>query len=544
MYDFLKIVILTSVFLRATASSAQKSMPADSTKLVIDGSLFPFSQLNPGDTIKLLPGIRPFLIFKNINGTAEQPIIICNEKGIVEINSDHYFGISIRQSKYIKISGRHYPESKYGIKVFNRVGSGLCIGDYSSFVEVEGIEVGYSQYSGIVAKTEPFCGFLRNSFIQENTSIHDCYVHHTGTEGMYIGSSFYNGQLIQCNGSATTVFPPLLKNVDVYNNIVEFSGWDGIQVSSAINARIHHNLVRYDSQKKIDWQMNGIILGEGSTGEIYSNEIKDGEGSGIFTNGLGDIFIYNNKILRPGKNNNLPSGKYGLYIDEKSAISGLYFYLFNNLVLNPKGEAIRFISYHGKKKNYILNNSIIKESTDPDEADDELIKIVGEKVTTGCNFITRDISLLRFKDAPNDNFQIESGSLLIDAGQTVSFKNSFMDFNDNSRIKGYAIDIGPYESDYERETSVNIVNQDFAYPNPVSSSEKVTICFTNPVEGWIEFMLVDQTGKRLKQLDRTYFYTGKQYKTIAASDLSHGINFIRIKKRMEDSMVRISVDEF
>lgn len=62
--------------------------------------------------------------------------------------------------------------------------------------------------------------------------------------------------------------------------------------------------------------MTGIIVGGGCTGEIYSNDIRDGEGVGMFSNALGDIYIYNNKIIRPGKSATTTGAKYGMYIDE------------------------------------------------------------------------------------------------------------------------------------------------------------------------------------------------------------------------------------
>ncbi len=539
VFRILQIFVLSLTSYVNTYS--QKTIEADTNRLVIDGSLYPFSQISPGDTIRLLPGTRPFIILKNLNGTDESPIVICNGNGDVIIDSDHYFGISIRKSSHIKLTGKGYPHATYGIKIYNRTGSGLSIGDYTTFFEIECIEVGYSQFAGIVAKTEPFCGFDRSSFIQENTFIHDCWVHHCGTEGMYIGSSFYKGQVIQCDSVPATVLPPLLKNVEVYNNLIEYSGWDGIQVSSAINARIHHNIIRYDSQEMADWQMNGIILGEGSTGHIYNNEISDGEGSGIFSNGLGDIFIYNNKIIRPGKNNQKASGQYGIYLDEKSAITGMYFYVFNNLVLNPKLEGIRLLSYYGKKKNKILNNILIKEDFQPFQEEVNLINIIGEKVTTGSNFITSDIALLQFRDPSCDNYQLEPGSLLIDAGQQIAFIGQLTDFNNKPRNQGYGIDIGPYESEYSREQSIASLEKEKAYPNPLTPGERTTICFNNPVEGWVDFCLVNHNGSELKKLGSNYYTEGRQFKVIAGNDLIPGMNFIQIRKRMENSIIRISL---
>ena len=532
------IVVLLAI---AVNIQAQNKITVDSTKWIIDGELTPFSGLHPGDTISLLPGNRPFMIFKNINGSPLKPIVIINEGGIVEINSTHYFSISIRHSRYLKLSGGGQNNISYGIKMFHSTGSGLSIGDFTSDIEVEKVEVGYSLYSGIIAKTEPACGFQRNSFLQENTTIHDCYIHHTGTEGMYIGSSFYQGQVIQCDSVNTTVLPPLLRDVNVYNNKVEYTGWDGIQVSSAINVKIHHNTIQFDSQQKTDWQMTGIILGEGSTGKIYNNEIKDGEGTGIFSNGLGDVLIFNNKILNPGKNNSLPSGRYGMYIDDKSSNSGMNFLIFNNLILNPKGEGIRFISSISKLNNKVLNNIIIQEEKYLNGNAPVYVHIVGEPLTVGNNFYSTDISSARFKDISNSNFSPEEGSLLIDGGQSISNVINSIDFDDQPRWIGNAIDIGPYESEYTRNFSNTTVDKDAVFPNPVRTNSKSTITFNNSSEGWVDFILLDDMGRQISLLDHCYFSKGQQIKIIEATDLHPGLNYIQIKMRLSNSLIRLSV---
>lgn len=516
-------------------------MVADSSIWVIDGQLNPYTNLQPGDTLFLTKGTRPFIIFKNIKGTKELPIIIINSEGTVEINSDHYFGISIRQSKFLKLSGTGDANSPYGIRIFNRIGSGLSIGDFSSDFEIEYIEIGFSQHSGITAKTEPFCGFDRNSFIQENTIIHHCYVHDTGTEGMYIGSTFYQGQTISCNGSPTNVLPALLKNVDIYHNRVENTGWDGIQVASAINTKIHHNQVIHDSQKLADWQMTGITLGEGSTGEIFNNKVIDGEGMGIYSKGLGDVLIYNNQIIRPGLKNNLPSGKYGIYIDGIASFPGMYFHIFNNLILHPKFEGIRFLNAKGAPKNNIINNVIVQEGQLVSNDENGFINTMSQQVFVSNNFTTTDLSSVRFRNSLVDDYSAEEGSALIDGGHNLGFLKADFDYNDSVRIVGNSIDIGPFESEYLRNNSHDNSTTETVIPNPVSLSNKTTIRFNNPDAGWIEFVLVNQNGSKIKTLDRVYFERGPQIKTIAGSDLQPGINYIVIQKRMTNSLVKISV---
>lgn len=523
-----------------TLSHAQTSHYADSTKWVIDGQLAPYNNLQPGDTIKLLPGVRPFIIFKNIIGTEKDPIVIQNDSGVTEINSDHYFGISIRQSKHIKISGAGDSQTEYGIRIFNRKGSGLSIGDFSSFFEVEHIEVGYSEFSGIIAKTEPFCGFDRSSFLQENTIIHDCYVHHTGTEGLYIGSSFYTGQTLQCNGSPVIVYPPLLKNVEVYNNRIEYTGWDGIQVSSAINTRIHHNRIAYDSQEKASFQMTGIIVGGGCTGEIYSNDIRDGEGVGIFSNALGDIYIFNNKIIRPGKSETTTGAKYGMYIDESSAISGMNFHIYNNLILHARSEGIRFICTGGPL-NSIFNNIIIQEASTFNNNTPVYINCIGTQAKISNNFLSTDIHSARFQNVTNDNYSLEQGSVLIDAGQLLPFNNCPYDILGNQRMQGNRIDIGPIESSFERNTDPTDGSTDIVYPNPGIKSGKSTIIFENPIEGWVEFRLIDFSGQIIKELGRNFYSTGTQFLVVNNQELQTGINYIQIVKRQHVSLIKLSI---
>ena len=535
------LAFLASCIFTATSVLAQKSLVADSTIWVIDGQLNPYATLLPGDTILLTKGTRPFIIFKNINGTAKNPITIINQGGTVEINSDHYFGISIRKSKCVKLSGAGDTTSLYGIRIFNRKGSGLSVGDFSSDFEIEYVEVGNSQHSGITAKTEPFCGFDRNTFIQENTVIHHCYVHDTGTEGMYIGSTFYQGQTVQCSGIPNNILPPLLKNVDIHHNRVENTGWDGIQVASAVNAKIHHNQIKHDSQQLADWQMTGITLGEGSTGEIYNNKVIDGEGMGIYTKGLGDVLIYNNQVIRPGLKNNLPSGKYGIYIDGIASFPGMYFNIVNNLIINPKFEGIRFLNAKGAPKNNIINNVIVQESYLIINEKAVFINTLSQQINVSNNFTTTDMSSVRFNNSMQDDFTSEEGSVLIDGGANLEHLKIDFDYNDKTRVLGSGIDIGPFESEFLRNNDIENYSDENAIPNPVSTANKTTIHFENPDEGWIEFVLVNQSGGEIKTIDRVYYEKGKQLKTINGSVLQPGLNFILIRKRMTSSLVKIAV---
>lgn len=540
------LLFLQITFIGNEYAYAQKTIEVDSTVILVDGNFTPYNSLIPGDTLRLNPGQKQLLILRNLVGTTENPIIITNGDGLVDVNSTHYFGISVRHCNHIKITGTGKPGLKYGIRILNIRGSGLSIGDYSTNIETDHLEIGEILYSGIIAKTEPDCNFNRNSFIQENTIIHDCYIHNTGTEGMYVGSSFYSGQTLQCDSGPKIVLPALLKGVNIYDNIVEHTGWDGIQVSSATSTLIHNNIVSYDSQEKTDWQMTGIILGGGSTGSIYDNIIKEGEGTGIFTNGLGDINIYNNIIINPGKTNNQSSGQYGIYATDASAYPGMYFNVYNNLILHPKKTGILLVNSLSSEKNVIQNNVIsISNSQSGNNHDEAFIDVNGNHAILKTNYCSLDDSKLQIEFDSNERIKILETSPLIDAGSIISKNGYVSDIYGNQRTQGFGVDIGPIESCYSR--ALNFIDaepaKDMAYPNPVKPNEIITFLVNNEWPGYVKINVIDESGKIIKTLSDSYCKEGNQSISIESSLMNKGINYIQIARTKNSNILRVVVNE-
>jgi len=524
----------------------QKTIEVDSTVLLIDGSFAPYDSLAPGDTIRLKPGQKQLLILRNLIGTTDHPIIITNGEGLVDVNSTHYFGISVRHCNHIKITGSGKQGLKYGIRILNIRGSGLSIGDYSTNIETDHLEIGEILYSGIIAKTEPDCNFDRNAFIQENTIIHDCHIYNTGTEGMYVGSSFYSGQTLQCDSGPKIVLPALLRGVNIYDNIVEHTGWEGIQVSSAASTLIHHNRVSYDSQEKTDWQMTGITLGGGSTGSIFDNIIEEGEGTGIFTNGLGDINIYNNIIINPGKTNNQSSGNYGIYATDASAYPGMYFNIYNNLILHPKKTGILLVNSLSNDKNTIQNNVISTNYVQSgNNQSDAFIDINGNHAILKTNYCSFEDSKLQLDFDSNGKISILETSPLIDAGSTIPKNDYTSDIYGNTRIQGFGVDIGPVESIYAR--AVNFMDadaaKDMAYPNPVKPNEIVTFIVNNEWPGYVKVNLIDESGRIIKTLSDSYCMDGNQSISIESNLMNKGLNYIQIARTKNSNILRVVVNE-
>jgi len=346
------IVVLAGFFLLLTFGSAagqSTSIYIESDQLVIDAGDLKYKNVKPGDTLYFKSGNRKYILIKNFQGSAGKPIIITNSGGKVSIDTDHYYGISIQNCRYFKFTGTGDPNQTYGFqisKVLN--GAGMGIGDLSSDYEVDHLRIENTLIGGIYAKTDPDCSLsaVRGKFIQYNTSIHDNYISNAGNEGLYVGSSFFSGQTVKCNGENLLLLPSLLDGVKIYNNIIKYSGWDGIQVSSAYkNCRIYNNTILFDSQVAEPNQMSGILIGEGTKCDCYNNFISQGKGDGIEYHGFRGSRIFNNIIVDAGTSfapNDRTQMKHGIYISDLAILDDTTLSVQHNNIINPKSDGIRF----------------------------------------------------------------------------------------------------------------------------------------------------------------------------------------------------------
>lgn len=430
----------------------------------IDAGVAPYNQVKGGDTLYLQAGNRNYLQFRNFQGKAGLPIIIINRGGDVIIDTDNYYGISIQNCRYIKLTGTGFSGMMYGFKI-KRVanGAGMGIGSLSSDFEIDHVSIENTLIGGLYAKTDPDCTgtTTRGVFTQYNTIIHDNYIANTGDEGMYIGSTKFSGQVVNCNGKDTLLMPSLLDGVRIYNNIVKYTGWDGIQVSSASkNCQIYNNTILFDSQAGLDTQMSGIIIGGGTKCDCFNNYISDGKGVGIECHGLGGSRIFNNIIVNPGLTyfpGDFSKPKHGIYISDNSVQKDSSFYVFNNDIIHPKSDGIRFASVLSKG-NLISSNVIINPgnfdyyqngNTSVKGVDSYImIQNAASDVVQKTNYFARNGTSAGFlSQTMHDasDFTLVAGSVLIDAAEANPKTSTTFDFAGNPRPYGPKSDIGAFE---------------------------------------------------------------------------------------------------
>ncbi len=406
-------------------------VPADST--VVDGKVL---NLKPGSVICLNSAVAyGTLEFHNLTGTKEQPIVIKNCGGEVNLKAtDKWHAIKAENSKYFRITGSSV-DGIYGIKIQGGE-MGIKLDGLSTNFEVDHVEVSNVGFAGIMAKTDPTCddATLRENFTMYDVSLHDNYVHDTGGEGFYIGNSFFDGMKGECG----IRLPHLIKGLKVFNNIVRNSGWESIQAGCAIEGtEIFNNTIENYGTRNIQYQNNGIQIGAGTGGKVYNNFIKKGNGNGIIMMGTGDNVVYNNIIVGAGLN--------GIFCDERYT-PGPGFKFVNNTIVNPKMYGIRLYS-EKVPLNTVVNNIISNPGTLATGDKQAFVYRASNdvKVEMSNNLFVTNTDSVQFVNPAGDNYRLKAQSPAVNFGKDISALKISYDFYENRRLNGVAYDVGASE---------------------------------------------------------------------------------------------------
>lgn len=404
---------------------------------IVDGAIL---KLQPGSVIGLDARISyKNLIFRNIIGTHDKPIIIRNCGGTTMVNgTGKPAAIKTEMSEHFRITGGDVKNS-YGI-VLTGGTMGINLGHYSSQFEVDHLEIQNVGFAGLMAKTDPSCdeASWRGNFLMKGISIHNNYIHDTGGEGIYAGNSFFMGAKTPCGEK----LPHEIHYIRIYSNVIKNTGWEAIQLGCATKgASIHANTIENYGVAAVQAQNNAIQIGSGTGGLCYNNLIKKGTGNGIIVMGLGDNTVYNNIIDG--------AGNYGIFCDERYS-PGPGFKFINNTILNPKSDGIRIYAEE-VPMNVIVNNVIVNPGSYllysyPRGPEDAFIyEGEGVRIEEHHNYFTAASSAVELSSTMNSLYKFGSASPVVDQGADISIYNIKTDFYYKPRIKGMATDIGAVE---------------------------------------------------------------------------------------------------
>ncbi len=297
----------------------------------------------PGQRVCVQAGDYDFIRFQQVRGTAEAWVTIVNCGGQVRVhNPDRAYGLVIEgESQYFRLLGTGDPDQTYGFRVSVPAvdpwpGVGLALGDKSTNYEVSHIEIHDTGFAGVTAKTDPVCDGSadQDQFVQRDIELHHLYVHDTGGEGFYVGSTQSDGQTITCDGTDEVHQPHFLEGVRLHHNLVERTAWDGMQVGMArADCLVYANTISGVGSAGVEYQQQGLQIGTYSSCEVSGNVIHDGPVMGIIVLGAGVTRIHNNLITGFGED--------GIYANHRDVASAATYDFFFNTIVDYGGTGIR-----------------------------------------------------------------------------------------------------------------------------------------------------------------------------------------------------------
>lgn len=299
----------------------------------------------PGDRVCVEPGERPFLRLSHFTGTAAAPITILNCGGVVTIrNTDRAYALVVEgQSEFVRVTGTGDPASEYGFRVSAPdtdpyAGVGVWIQGRATDVEIDHMEIFDTGFAGVMAKTDPGCDDRAAwpTFVQRETHLHHLWVHDTGGEGFYVGSTQAMGYTRTCDGASVVIPPHFLDGVDIHHVLIEDTGWDGIQIGFARTAcSFHDSVVRRVGSALVEFQQQGVQIGTASSCEVRRNVISDGPAMGIIVLESGDSTFADNVIARFAGD--------GIYANTRDVTTPTWRFV-HNTIAGFGGSAIRVFS--------------------------------------------------------------------------------------------------------------------------------------------------------------------------------------------------------
>ncbi|QGY45688.1 T9SS type A sorting domain-containing protein [Maribellus comscasis] len=336
-----------------------------------------------GDTIFISANRTHALKFQYLSGSAENPLVIINSGGQVNIDSETAWGaLTFENCQYIKVSGAGHPGYKYGF-LLSAKSCGLAFSELSSDCEAEFVKISHDGFFGIYAKKDYGGNPPSPVPVFSDLVIHDCFIENV-TEGMYLGETKSPGMEF--------------KHVKIYNNIVRNTGREAIQIANMVeDIEIYNNTLLSTGNDSTLYQENILQIGDNSAANVYNNILIGAPSYGIISLGNGNN-TYTNNYIADSK---------GMYIDNRLftdstaaiEVSGNYFSQTHDGEVIENRNEINFIS--------ITNNQY-----------DTHITFFNNNSGNDTNFVDSDNSLetieeIAFTDIANNDYSLSANSLAI-----------------------------------------------------------------------------------------------------------------------------------
>ena len=423
------------------------------------GSLAITNNLQPGDTIFIEGHTRELLILVNITqGTAANPITVTNTGGQFIIDYPDpppaNTGIRLWGLQHVRFKGTAGTGYTYGIKV-NRAGSvgikvednnyqqGRVGGTFGNTIDLEisDVEVCNTGFAGIQAKYEKTNADIPAGYtaLLDGLRIHHTFIHDTiGGEGMYIGW--------------TSDGHPDIANISIHHNLVQNTGWDGIQLnrSQGTNAVYNNDVIGYGINSIIYdnppaqyyfWQSAGFSIGRVAALSIYNNWTQVGNqySAGALSVFVGDTTtVYNNVFVLGDLAARDPQP--GIYIGTAATVQpGATLKIMNNTIVEPDSNGIQFAGTFAVPTT-IANNLIAHPIHGT-----YIVPPSSSTPTQTTNLSLATLAGAGFMNPATRDYHLAYGSAATDTGTDLTSSGVTTDHDGTARPLGAAFDIGAYE---------------------------------------------------------------------------------------------------
>jgi hypothetical protein len=265
-------------------------------------------------------------------------------------------------------------------------------------------------------------GLWREGIVIENN-----YVHDAEGEGIYVGPNWFQKDLP-------------LRNIVIRGNLVEDTGWNGINLKSAVDGvnPIYGNVVKR-AGKKVDTsggQHSAIAIYEGYA-SVFNNWVEDAGEAAIrqyvenvpASYGLQVFDVYNNVITNPGRTG--PQPGYGVVSGSVSGMASPSPRVYNNTIVGATDCGIKIGS--SAENAYVRNNVIVDSAAAPVSAPNTVIV---------ASNLSASVSTVRFVDAAALDFRLQSTS---PARNAATSKYPAADYDGVARPQDGAADQGAFE---------------------------------------------------------------------------------------------------
>ena len=398
--------------------------PAQAANYVVSAGTASFdcSAAQPGDTITLAAGSRGPLKISGCTGASGKPIVVRNDVAgskptVIQRTTGGAGGFLLHcdECVWTKIDGSGKwagaPSGKtYGIQVVmaggGSPGAFVKVSGKSRFLTISGIEVDgkwpslSSNGIGIDINDHEVKAAANPGLWREGIVIENSYVHDVEGEGMYVGANWF-----------TEDIP--LRNIAIRDNIVEDTGWNGINLKSSIGGvnRISSNVVKR-AGKKVDssaGQHSAIAVYEGYA-TIDNNWVENAGEAGIrqyieflpASYGSQLFEVYNNVVVKPGRAG--PQPGFGITSNSATGMAPTLPRVYNNTVVGAAADGIKVGSR--ASDGYVRNNIVVDSTAEA---------IAAPTTIAVANNLTGTSSSVRFANAASMDYRLQATSPARDA---------------------------------------------------------------------------------------------------------------------------------